>query len=52
MAEKKDKVILMCTQCLSRNYSTYRSHQRQSERLELNKFCKKCNQHTLHKETK
>ncbi len=52
MAEKRDKVILVCTQCLSRNYSTFRNHQNRNERLELNKFCKKCNQHTLHKETK
>ena len=49
---KEDKVILTCTVCLSRNYSTFKNKQVHGERLELKKFCKKCNAHTLHKETK
>ena len=49
---KIDKVILTCTNCLSRNYTTSRNKKTQTERLELNKFCKKCNEHTVHKETK
>ena len=62
---KDDKVILTCTVCLSRNYTTYRNKKTHAERLaeleaeledeerlELNKYCKKCGQHTLHKETK
>lgn len=48
---KDDKVILTCTECLSRNYSTKRN-KRTSERLELSKFCPKCGRHTVHKETK
>lgn len=52
MAEKSDKVILVCTVCLSRNYSTTRNKKTKIERLELRKFCKRCNEHTLHKETK
>ncbi|MBR2685549.1 MAG: 50S ribosomal protein L33 [Erysipelotrichaceae bacterium] len=52
MADKKNKVILTCTVCLSRNYTTTRNKSQKSERLELMKFCKKCGQHTLHKETK
>lgn len=50
MKDKK-KVILMCSECLSRNYSTSKNTS-SSERLELKKFCPKCNKHTLHKETK
>lgn len=50
MKDKK-KVILMCSECLSRNYSTSKNKSA-AERLELNKFCPKCNKHTLHKETK
>ena len=46
-----DKVILVCTECLSRNYTTQKNRN-SAERLELNKFCPKCNKHTLHKETK
>ncbi len=47
----KKKVILTCSVCLSRNYVTNKNSNK-AERLELNKFCPKCNKHTLHKETK
>lgn len=50
MAMEK-KIILTCTECLSRNYASQRSANTQV-RLELMKFCKKCGKHTLHKETK
>ncbi|MDO4701157.1 50S ribosomal protein L33 [Erysipelotrichaceae bacterium OH741_COT-311] len=49
---KDNRVILTCTVCLSRNYSTLRNKQTHTQRLELKKFCKKCGQHTIHKETK
>lgn len=49
---KDDRVILTCTVCLSRNYTTSRNKKTNTERLELMKFCKKCGEHTLHKETK
>ncbi|MDR1795529.1 MAG: 50S ribosomal protein L33 [Erysipelotrichaceae bacterium] len=52
MADKSNKVILTCTQCLSRNYSTTKNKKTGTGRLELMKFCKKCGSHTLHKETK
>lgn len=48
----KDKVILVCTECLSRNYTVHKNSRANPERLELRKFCKVCNKHTLHKETK
>lgn len=50
MKESK-KVILTCSECLSRNYSTNKNAHSTS-RIELMKFCPKCNKHTLHKETK
>ena len=52
MATKKNKIILTCTECLSRNYSTTKNKTNSTVRLELNKFCKKCGKHTLHKETR
>ncbi|HEY4537992.1 MAG TPA: 50S ribosomal protein L33 [Erysipelothrix sp.] len=51
MAKNKDKVILVCEECLSRNYTTTKS-MTSSERLTLQKFCKRCGKHTTHKETK
>ncbi len=49
---KKNLVILTCSQCLARNYSTHKNKKSNLERLQLQKFCKKCGTHTLHKETK
>jgi len=50
MTDKK-RIILTCSECLSRNYSTSKAKSNTS-RIELMKYCPKCNKHTLHKETK
>ncbi|NBK96887.1 MAG: 50S ribosomal protein L33 [Clostridia bacterium] len=47
-----EKVILTCSECLSRNYTTHKNKHTHTERIELKKYCKKCGKHTLHKETK
>ena len=49
---KKQKVILVCSECLSRNYSVTKNKRLNVVRLELRKYCKKCGKHTIHKETK
>ena len=46
------KVILVCEECLSRNYSTTKNPQKNVERIETNKYCKNCNKYTVHKETR
>ncbi|MDE6655740.1 MAG: 50S ribosomal protein L33 [Anaeroplasmataceae bacterium] len=48
----RTKVILVCEECLSRNYTTTKNPQKTIERIEVKKFCKTCNKHTIHKETK
>lgn len=48
---KDTKIILVCTECLSRNYNTTETRN-STKRLELNKYCKKCGKHTLHKASK
>lgn len=45
-------VTLACTECKERNYSTSKNKRNQPERIEINKFCPRCNKHTAHKETK
>lgn len=50
MKDKK-KVILTCSVCLSRNYTTSQNTNN-AKRIELRKYCPKCNAHTLHKQTK
>ncbi|MCI6216245.1 MAG: 50S ribosomal protein L33 [Bacillales bacterium] len=47
----REKVFLICSECLSRNYAVYKSKDK-TTRLELNKYCKHCGRHTLHKESK
>ena len=49
----KDKrsIILTCSVCLSRNYTTNKKNN-SIKRIELMKYCPKCNKHTLHMETK
>lgn len=48
----KKKVMLACMDCSSRNYTTEINRENLSERFEIKKFCKRCNAHTNHKETK
>ena len=54
MAKKEDrvKVTLACSVCKQRNYDTKKNKKNDPDRLEMNKFCKFCRKHTLHKETK
>jgi len=46
------KIILVCEECLSRNYQTTKNPQKDNTRLELKKFCPVCNKYTIHKETR
>ncbi|MEC2326294.1 50S ribosomal protein L33 [Lederbergia lenta] len=48
----KKKTTLACASCGSRNYTTEGKSAATLERLEVNKYCKRCNAHTVHKETK
>ncbi|MEG0283685.1 MAG: 50S ribosomal protein L33 [Erysipelotrichales bacterium] len=48
----KEKVILVCEKCYSRNYTTHKNKNTHNKRLELKKHCPRCNEHTLHKESK
>ncbi|RKX67475.1 MAG: 50S ribosomal protein L33 [Tenericutes bacterium] len=48
---RNNKVILVCAECLNRNYSLFKS-ENNIRPLELKKFCSTCNKHTLHKETR
>jgi large subunit ribosomal protein L33 len=45
-------ISLACTECKERNYSTEKNRRNDPDRLEFNKFCKRCRKHTLHRETR
>ena len=47
----RQKVILVCSECLSRNYSTTLNKEN-NKIVELKKFCKKCGKVTVHKVSK
>ncbi|MFA6423161.1 MAG: 50S ribosomal protein L33 [Patescibacteria group bacterium] len=53
--KKKDKVIIVtmqCTECKEHNYVSKKNKINHPDRLEMNKYCKKCKKATAHKETK
>lgn len=50
--KKLKKVILACGECSERNYSTPKTQAQATERLELKKYCPRCANHTLHRETR
>jgi large subunit ribosomal protein L33 len=45
-------VTLACTECKERNYTTEKNRRNDPGRLELNKYCPRCRNHQLHRETK
>ena len=52
-AEKmRVKITLACSECKQRNYDTKKNKKNDPDRLEMNKYCRFCRKHTLHKETK
>jgi len=45
-------ITLACQECKRRNYTTTKNKRNDPDRLELNKYCKWCKKHTLHREAK
>ena len=48
----RELVILACTECKQRNYTTNKNKRNDPDRIELKKYCRFCQRHTVHKETK
>lgn len=45
-------VLLACTECKRRNYSTTKNKRTVTSRIELKKYCPWDKKHTVHRETK
>ncbi|MCD4702588.1 MAG: 50S ribosomal protein L33 [Candidatus Aegiribacteria sp.] len=45
-------ITLACQECRQRNYSTTKNRRTNTGRMEMKKYCRFCNKHTLHRETK
>jgi len=48
----RTKITLACTDCKQRNYNTMKDKKVHPDRMETKKYCRFCNKHTLHRETK
>ena len=51
-AKMRVRITLACTECKQRNYNTMKNKKNTPDRLEMNKYCRFCKKHTLHRETK
>ncbi len=55
MAKKGDNrlvITLACNECHERTYTTYKNKKNDSGRMELSKYCPRCQHHTVHRETR
>jgi large subunit ribosomal protein L33 len=55
MARQKENrlpITLACNECKERNYTTSKNRKNDPQRLELNKFCRRCRRQTVHRETR
>ena len=54
MARKENRMIihLACTECRERTYTTSKNRQNDPDRLELRKYCPRCREHRVHRETR
>ena len=50
--EARGNVTLKCSICGEKNYRTEKSKRNTPDRMELNKYCPRCQKHTAHKEEK
>lgn len=49
-SDKRPPINLACEACKRRNYVTTKNKSNTQGRLELQKYCRWCQQHTLHRE--
>ena len=47
----REAITLECTECKRRNYTTEKNKKNNTERLEVEKYCKFCKKNTTHKIT-
>ena len=47
----RDNIILKCTEC-GENYINTKNKRNHPDRMEVNKYCPRCNKKTVHKEKK
>ena len=48
----RQRKTLVCTVCKEKNYRTEKNVVNTTDRLEIKKYCSRCQKHTIHKEEK
>lgn len=48
----RDNVTFKCTECGEENYIGTKNKRNHPEKMEVNKYCPRCNKKTVHKEKK
>ena len=48
----RENIIYKCTECGEENYINTKNERIQPDRMEINKYCPRCNKKTVHKEKK
>ncbi len=48
----REQITIACMDCKQRNYTAKKDKRKQPERIELKKYCRFCNKHTVHRETR
>ncbi|MCP2260371.1 large subunit ribosomal protein L33 [Streptoalloteichus tenebrarius] len=48
----RPKITLACEECKHRNYITKKNRRNDPDRLAVKKYCRNCNTHRVHKETR
>lgn len=48
----RDKLTFQCTVCGEQNYIGTRNKRKHPEKMEIKKYCPRCNKQTTHKEKK
>ena len=48
----RDRITFKCSECGEENYIGTRNKRKNPERMQIQKFCPRCNKKTLHKEKK
>ena len=51
-ALNRQRKTLVCTECNEENYRVEKNIKNTTDRLELSKYCPRCQKHTTHKEKK
>jgi large subunit ribosomal protein L33 len=48
----REIINLACTECKRKNYSDMKNKRLHPDRVEYKKYCRFCDKHTVHKETR